>query len=127
MMTALTTSMTSSSDASAVSALTQSVGRLNVGMPTATVASPGASTGAYQPALSSTTSVSVVMSNQIQPPSSNGASSISNSSAASPSWNSRPSTWMRDESAFERYTSMRQCPDSSRRSTTEFKVLHRRQ
>ena len=76
-MTAPITSSTNGSDVSARNALTQSPGRLNVGMPTAMFATPGAGTGAYQPALCSVTALSVVMSNQIQPPSSNGARSIS--------------------------------------------------
>ena len=78
-MTAPITSSTNGSDVSAASALTQSDGRLKVGMPTATLARPGAGTGAYQPALCTVTVVSVVMSNQIQPPSSNGSRPISNS------------------------------------------------
>ena len=41
-------------------------------MPTAMFAVPGAGTGAYQPAFCRVTGLSVVMSNQIQPPSSNG-------------------------------------------------------
>ena len=57
---------------SSPSALAQSAGRLNVGMPTAMLALPGAGSVAYQPPLSRLTAVSVVMSNQIQPPSSNG-------------------------------------------------------
>src|SRR5690242_7624312 len=81
-MTVLITLSTNGSDVSAASALTQSAGRLKVGMPMATSARPGAWTGAYQPALCTVTAVSVVMSNQIQPPSSNGASSTSNSMTA---------------------------------------------
>ncbi len=64
------------------SALTQSAGRLKVGIPTATLARPGAGTGAYQPALCTVAFDSVVMSNQIQPPSSNGSRPISNSITA---------------------------------------------
>ena len=48
-------------------------------MPTVMFARPGAGTGAYQAALCTTVLVSVVMSNQIHPPSSKGASSTSNS------------------------------------------------
>src|SRR3977135_741194 len=81
-MTAPITSSTNGSDVSAASALTQSPGRLKVGMPTATFARPGAGTGAYQPALCTVTLDSVVMSNQIQPPSSNGSRPISNSTEA---------------------------------------------
>src|SRR4029453_11166399 len=80
-MTAPITSSTNGSEVSAASALTQSAGRLKVGMPTATLARPGAGTGAYQPALCTVTLELVVMSNQIQPPSSNGDRSISNSTA----------------------------------------------
>ncbi|SLJ16032.1 Uncharacterised protein [Mycobacteroides abscessus subsp. abscessus] len=82
------------------------MGRLKVGMPTAMLPSPGASSGAYQPPASSVTAVSVVMSNQIQPPSSNGASSVSNStvvdSAPAGTENSLPCTWIREPSALER-------------------------
>ena len=81
-ITAPITLSTRGSEVRAFSALTQSAGRLKVGMPTATSARPGAGTEAYQAALCTVVSVSVVMSNQIQPPSSNGASSISNSAAA---------------------------------------------
>src|SRR5689334_23618146 len=81
-MTAQITSSTSGSEVSAAKALTQSAGRLKVGMPTATLARPGAAVGAYQPARCTVTLVSVVMSNQIQPPSSKGVRSISNSTAA---------------------------------------------
>src|SRR6476646_2575637 len=81
-MTALITLSTNGSDVNADNALTQSVGRLNVGMPTATLARPGAAVGAYQPALCTVTLVSVVMSNLIQPPSSNGSSPSSNSTTA---------------------------------------------
>src|SRR4051794_15097888 len=81
-MTAPITSSTNGSEVSAANALTQSDGRLNVGMPTATLARPGAGSGAYQPALCTVTLASVVMSNQIQPPSSNASSGISNSTAA---------------------------------------------
>src|ERR1700758_3102838 len=76
----ITAPITLSTNGSAVrsaSALTQSAGRLNVGMPTATLAVPGAGSVAYQPPLSRLTAVSVVMSNQIQPPSSNGLSGTS--------------------------------------------------
>ena len=75
---------TKGSDVSAASALTQSDGRLNVGMPTAILARPGAGREAYQPALCTVTALSVVMSNQIQPPSSNGSRPISNSTEAGP-------------------------------------------
>ena len=51
-------------------------------MPTVMSARPGAGTGAYQAALCTVVVVSVVMSNQIHPPSSKGASSTSNSAAA---------------------------------------------
>ena len=81
-ITAPITSSTNGSDVSAARALTQSDGRLKVGMPTATLARPGAGIGAYQPALCTVTVVSVVMSNQIQPPSSNGSRPISNSVTA---------------------------------------------
>ncbi len=81
-MTAPITWSTNGSDVSAASALTQSAGRLKVGMPTATLARPGAGTGAYQPALCTVTLELVVMSNQIQPPSSNGSRPISNSTEA---------------------------------------------
>ena len=81
-ITALITLSTNGSDVRAASALTQSDGRLKVGIPTATLARPGAGTGAYQPALCTVTLLLVVMSNQIQPPSSNGDSSISNSTEA---------------------------------------------
>src|SRR3954465_11123479 len=99
---------TNGSDVSAASALPQSAGRLKVGIPTATLARPGAGTGAYQPALCTVTLVSVVMSNQIQPPSSNGSSPISNSTTAgvlvSPSAldASVPPTVIRAPVAFER-------------------------
>src|SRR5258705_13331437 len=73
---------TNGSEVSAASALTQSAGRLKVGMPTATLARPGAGIGAYQPALCTVVLDSVVMSNQIQPPSSNASRPISNSSTA---------------------------------------------
>src|ERR1700757_3781565 len=81
----ITAPITLSTNGSAVrsaSALTQSAGRLNVGMPTATLAVPGAGSVAYQPPLSRLTAVSVVMSNQIQPPSSNGLSGTSISTMA---------------------------------------------
>ncbi|CFR66702.1 Uncharacterised protein [Mycobacterium tuberculosis] len=64
------------------SALTQSAGRLNVGMPTAMLAVPGAGLVAYQPPLCRVTAVSVVMSNQTHPPSSKGCSTTSVSTAA---------------------------------------------
>src|SRR5246127_2795801 len=80
-ITAPITSSTNGSAVSAASALVQSAGRLNVGMPTATLALPGAGSVAYQPPLSRLTLVSVVMSNQIQPPSSNGCSPTSISTA----------------------------------------------
>src|SRR6476620_7750875 len=83
-MTAPITLSTNGSEVSAASALTQSAGRLNVGMPTATLAGPGAGTGAYQPTLCTVTLELVVMSNQIQPPSSNGSRPISNSIEAIP-------------------------------------------
>src|SRR6478752_3907255 len=78
-ITAPITLSTNGSDVSAASALTQSDGRLKVGMPTAMLARAGAGTGAYQAALCTVTAVSVVMSNQIQPPSSKGSRPISNS------------------------------------------------
>src|ERR1700750_2530291 len=81
-MTAPITASTNGSDVSAASALTQSDGRLNVGIPTATLARPGAGTGAYQPALCTVTLELVGMSNQIQPPSSNGSRPIWNSTTA---------------------------------------------
>src|SRR4051812_40254939 len=81
-MTAPITSSTKGSDVRVASALTQSDGRLNVGMPTAMLARLGGDTGAYQPALCTVTLVSVVMSNQIQPPSSNESRPISNSTKA---------------------------------------------
>ena len=119
MMTAPICSSTSGSEPSAVNACTQSPGRLKVGMPTARLGarSISGSRAAYQPADSNVTAVSVVMSNQIQPPSSNGPRSTSISTQrgvgsfarcviprrfAHLAWNSRPPTWMRDESAFER-------------------------
>src|SRR6185437_14161808 len=83
-MTAPITASTNGSDVSAASALTQSAGRLKVGMPTATLARPGGGAGAYQPALCTVTLELVVMSNQIQPPSSNGSRPISNSTEAVP-------------------------------------------
>ena len=54
-ITAPITLSTNGSDVSARSVLTQSSGRLNVGMPTAMFAVPGAGTGAYQPAFCSVT------------------------------------------------------------------------
>ena len=97
---------TRGSDVSAASALTQSDGRLKVGMPTAILARPGAGRGAYQPALCTLTAESVVMSNQIQPPSSNGSRPISNSVAAgspdSPLSIAVPPTVIRAPVALER-------------------------
>src|SRR5882724_11574712 len=81
-MTAPMAASTSGSEVSAASALTQSAGRLKVGMPTATLARPGAGIGAYQPALCTVVLDSLVMSNQIQPPSSNASRTISNSMLA---------------------------------------------
>src|SRR5258707_3071398 len=81
-MTAPMVASTNGSEVSAASALTQSAGRLKVGMPTATLARPGAGIGAYQPALCTVVFDSVVMSNQIQPPSSNASRPISNSRLA---------------------------------------------
>src|SRR4029450_6675205 len=105
-MTAAITASTNGSDVSAASALTQSAGRLKVGMPTATLARPGAGTGAYQPALCMVTVELVVMSNQIQPPSSNGVRSISNSTAAaspeSPLETAAPPTVIRAPVALDR-------------------------
>ena len=105
-ITALITLSTKGSDVSAARALTQSDGRLKVGMPTATLARPGATSGAYQPALCSVDLVFVVMSNQIQPPSSNGDSSISNSTTAgmseSPLEIGSPPTVILAPVAFER-------------------------
>src|SRR5689334_9616722 len=104
-MTALITSSTSGSDVNAASALTQSDGRLNVGIPMATFARPGAGIGAYQPAWCSVVGESVVMSNQIQPPSSNGVRSISNSATAGSSpllTTGAPPTVIRAPVAFER-------------------------
>ncbi len=124
-MTAPITLSTNGSDVNAVSALTQSAGRLNVGMPTATSARPGAGTGAYHPACFSVTALSVVMSNQIQPPSSNGSRPISNSTG-SPE-NSAPPTVMRAPVALVRYRSTRPLPVSSTRSTTDCSVDQRRQ
>ena len=125
------TSSTSGSDVSACNALTQSAGRLKVGIPTAILARPGAVVGAYQPALCMVHSVSVVMSNQIQPPSSNGSSPISNSVAAkldsSVLATAPPPTLMRAPVAFDRYTSTRAAPVNSTRSTTDSKVDQRRQ
>ena len=82
MSTASITASTNGSDVSAASALTASVGRLKVGMPTVTrlVSGPvAAATAEYQPAETISVSVSVVTSNQIHPPSSNGPRSSSNS------------------------------------------------
>src|SRR5690349_21440829 len=105
-MTALTTSSTNGSEVRAASALTQSEGRLKVGMPTAMFARPGAGVGAYQPALCTRTAVLLVMSNQIQPPSSKGARSISNSTAAgspeSPLETGAPPTVIRAPVALDR-------------------------
>src|SRR6476660_2955235 len=105
-MTAPMTSSTNGSDVSAARALTQSEGRLKVGIPTATLARPGAGVGAYQPALCTVTLVSVVMSNQIQPPSSNGSRLISNSVTAGLPGSARdaalPPTVMRAPVALER-------------------------
>src|SRR5262245_57458795 len=78
-MTAPIAASTNGSDVNVASALTQSAGRLKVGMPTATLGRPGAGTGAYQPAWCTVTLELVVMSNQIQPPSSNGSRLTSNS------------------------------------------------
>src|SRR5689334_4664613 len=125
------TSSTNGSEVSAANALTQSAGRLKVGMPTATLARPGAGTGAYQPALCTVTFVLVVTSNQIQPPSSNGSRPISNSTTAgsseSPLEAGAPPTVMRAPVALDRYTSMRALPVSSTRSTTDSSTDHRRQ
>src|SRR6478609_8217308 len=130
-MTALITLSTNGSDVNADNALTQSVGRLNVGMPTATLARPGAAVGAYQPALRTVTLLSVVMSNQIHPPSSNGSRPISNSVTAGVSASalkaSAPPTVIRAPVALDRYTSMRALPVSSTRSTTDLSTDHRRQ
>ena len=104
-MTAPITSSTRGSEVSARSAFTQSAGRLKVGIPTAISARPGAASGAYQAALCMVHLVSVVMSNQIQPPSSNGSRSISNSAAAeldSPLTICAPPTLIRAPVAFER-------------------------
>ena len=104
-MTAPITLSTKGSEVKAFRALTQSDGRLKVGIPTAMSARPGAGTGAYQAALCTTVLVSVVMSNQIQPPSSNGANSTSNSAAAEsdPSLMiSEPPTLIRAPVALER-------------------------
>ena len=130
-MTAPITSSTKGSEVSARRAFTQSAGRLKVGIPMAMLARPGAGTGEYQPALCTVTLLSVVMSNQIQPPSSNGASSISNSAAAgvdeSTLVNSVPPTLIRAPLALDRYTSMRPLPVNSTRSTTDSRVDQRRQ
>ena len=111
--------------------LPAAAGGFNVGMPRATTAGPGAGTGAYQPALCTVDLASVVMSNQIQPPSSKGCSPISNSVTAgvprSALEASVPPTVMRAPVAFERYTSMRAVPVSSTRRTTDSSVDHRRQ
>src|ERR1700754_4017704 len=105
-MTAPITASTNGSDVSVASALTQSAGRLKVGMPTATLARPGAGSGAYQPALCTVMLELVVMSNQIQPPSSNGSRPISNSTTAgwspSPLETGAPLTVMRAPVAFDR-------------------------
>ncbi len=106
-MTALITSSTSGSEVSASRALTQSSGRLKVGMPMAMSARPGASIGAYQPPRSRVTAVSVVMSNQIQPPSSKGCRPTSNSTTVGVSLFSTdpkglPSTAIRAPVALER-------------------------
>src|SRR4029077_17233431 len=105
-MTAPIASSTNGSEVSAASALTQSAGRLKVGMPTATLARPGAGTGAYQPALCTVTLELGVMSNQIHPPSSNGARPISNSTAAgsseSPLDSGAPITVIRAPVALDR-------------------------
>ncbi len=104
----ITAPITLSTNGSAVrsaSALTQSAGRLKVGMPTAMLAVPGAGSVAYQPPLIRLTSVSVVMSNQIQPPSSNGrrATSISTTAGCSSvPTNWRPSTEIRTPVALVR-------------------------
>ncbi len=130
-MTAPMTSSTNGSEVRARNALTQSAGRLKVGMPTAMLARPGAGTGAYQAASCRMTLVSVVMSNQIQPPSSNGSSPISNSAAvgvlASTLATSVPPTVIRAPVALDRYTSTRAEPVSSTRSTTDSSVDQRRQ
>src|SRR5712671_3376767 len=122
-MTAPMASSTNGSEVSAASALTQSAGRLKVGMPTATLARPGAGIGAYQPALCTVTLDSVVMSNQIQPPSSNASRPISNSISAgsfeTPLEIGAPPTVMRAPVALDRYTSTRALPVSSTRNTTD--------
>src|ERR1700712_2104253 len=106
MMTASITLSTNGSEVNATKALTQSAGRLKVGMPTATLARLGAGCGAYQPAPCTVTGVSVVMSNQIQPPSSNASRPISNSATAGPSDvalpTALPPTVIREPVALER-------------------------
>ena len=79
--TAVTIDLTRSSEPIAVKVATQSVGRLKVGIPMVTAARPGAVTGACQPPECTMSSESsVLMSNQYQPPSSNGVRSSSISS-----------------------------------------------
>lgn len=101
-MTAVITLSTKGSEVRAFSAFTQSFGRLKVGIPTAMLARPGAAVGEYQPALCSVTSLSVVMSNQIQPPSSKASRPISNSITALSPLNWVPPTVIRAPVALVR-------------------------
>src|SRR5258708_38389381 len=120
-MTAPMAASTNGSEVSAASALTQSAGRLKVGMPTATLARPGAGVGAYQPALCTVVLDSVVMSNQIQPPSSNASRPISNSRLAgsfeSALENGAPPTVIPAPGGLDRWRSARALPARTARHT----------
>jgi hypothetical protein len=128
MVTSDRRSRTSASSTSARAAASASTGRLYVQMPTASRGSSTGACGAYQPASRTTVSLSAVTSNQYQPPSMNGARSRSNSTVRSSAPGcDTPVTCIDSPSALERWTSIRQVPETVTRSTIEPSTLHRRQ